>query len=168
MAADTIDPTKILDEGHDLFFAEPPDYRGAAELFEKVVALKPDWVEGHGWLGSAYERLGDDDRAAKEHQIAHDLDPSDTRPLISLGVIRTRQRRLDEAIGLLEQGIALKPHYCFADAKLFLAEAFEGAGELEKARQQWREVLELEPMYPSYDEPIKEAHKKLRLHGGAE
>ncbi len=151
-----------------MFFAEPPDYRGAAELFEKVVALKPDWAEGHVWLGSAYEKLGDEDRAVKEQQIAHELDPSDSRPLISLGVLRTRQRRFDDAIRLIEEGIALKPHYCFADAKLFLAEAFEGALKIEQAKQQWREVLELEPMYPSRDKPMKEARQKLRQYGEGE
>jgi tetratricopeptide (TPR) repeat protein len=137
MATEIIDPIKILRKGHDLFFAKPPDYHGAAELFEKVVARKPDWVEGHGWLGSAYEKLGDEDRAAREQQIAHELDPTDTRPLISLGVLRTRQGRFDEAIKLIEEGIALKPHYCFADAKLFLADAFEGAEPNNSGGKYW-------------------------------
>lgn len=113
---------------------------------------------------SAYEALGDEDRAARAWQTARKLDRNDSRCLISLGVLRTRQRRFKEAIQLLKQGIALKPHYGFADAKLFLAEALERANRMKQARQQWREVLELEPMYPSYDEPMKEARRKLRLH----
>lgn len=168
MAVDAVDPSKVLREGQDLFFAEPPHHRGAAERFEQVVALRTDWAEGHQWLGWAYEALGDEDRAAKAWQNAHELDPSDSRSLISLGVLRSRQRRFKEAIRLLEQGIALKPHYGFADAKLFLAEALEGARRMKRAKQQWREVLKLEPMYPSYDEPMKEARRKLRLHGVAE
>ena len=168
MAVDVVDPSKVLREGQDLFFAEPPNHRGAAERFEQVVALSPNWAEGHQWLGSAYEALGDEDGAAKAWQAAHKLDPKDSRCLISLGVLRSRQRRFKEAIRLLEQGIALKPHYGFADAKLFLAEALEGARRMKQAKQQWREVLELEPMYPSYGEPMKEARRKLRLHGGAE
>ena len=165
MAVDTIDPSKILFEGHELFFAEPPDYRGAAILFEKVIDLAPDSVEGHNWLGSAYEALGNDDGAAKEWLTAHRLDPNDSRPLISLGVLRSRQGRFNDAIELLEQGIALKPHYGFADAKLFLAEAFEGAQMIPQAEEQWREVLELEPAYPSYDRPMEEARQKLQQHG---
>jgi tetratricopeptide (TPR) repeat protein len=162
--AKSVNTSDILHKGHDLFFAEPPDYRGAAELFEKVVALKPDWTEGHHWLGATYEKLGDEERAAREWQAAHDLDPNDSRSLISLGLLRSKQGRFEEAIGLLESGIALKPHYGFADAKLFLAEALEGAGNIEQAKEQWREVLELEPMYPSYDEPMKEACQKLSLY----
>ena len=157
-------PSDILRAGHELFFAQPPDYRGAAELFEKVVALKPDWAEGHYWLGTTYEELGDEEQAARQWQVAHELDPSDDRPLIALGCLRSKQRRFVEAIGLLKSGIALKPHYGFADAKLFLAQALEGAGNIKQAKEQWREVLELEPMYPSYDEPIKEARQKLSLY----
>lgn len=168
MSTEAVDPSKVLREGQELFFAEPPNHRGAAELFEQVVALSPNWAEGHQWLGSAYEALGDEDRAARAWQTAHKLDPNDSRCLISLGVLRSRQRQFKEAIQLLEQGIALKPHYGLADAKLFLADALEGASRMKQAKQQWREVLELEPMYPSYDEPMKEARRKLRLHGGAE
>ncbi len=168
MTVDTSDPSKILREGHDLFFADPPDYRGAATLFEKVIELTPEGVEGHHWLGSAYEALGDDDGAAKEWQTAQRLDPDDSRSLISLGVLRSRQGRFNDAIELLEQGIALKPHYGFADAKLFLAEAFEGAQMIRQAEQQWREVLALEPAYPSYDRPMEEARQKLQMHGAAE
>jgi len=157
-------PSDILRKGHDLFFAEPPDYRGAAKLFEKVVAIKPDWAEGHYWLGTTYEKLGDEEHAARQWRAAHELDSSDSRPLISLGFLRSTQRRFDEAIRLLESGIALKPHYGFADAKLFLAEALEGAGKIEQAKEQWREIVELEPMYPSDDEPMKEARQKLSLY----
>ncbi|MCC6826403.1 MAG: hypothetical protein DCC59_17515 [Chloroflexi bacterium] len=166
MSIEAADPSKVLREGQELFFAEPPNHRGAAERFERVVTLSPTWAEGHHWLGSAFEALGDEDRAARAWQTAHTLDPNDSRCLISLGVLRTRQRRFNDAIQLLEQGIALKPHYGFADAKLFLAEALEGANRMEQAKQQWREVLELEPMYPSHDEPMKEARRKLQLHGG--
>ncbi len=164
MAIEAVNPSEVLREGQELFFAEPPNHRGAAELFEQVVALSPNWAEGHQWLGSAYEALGDEDRAARAWQTARKLDRNDSRCLISLGVLRTRQRRFKEAIQLLKQGIALKPHYGFADAKLFLAEALERANRMKQARQQWREVLELEPMYPSYGEPMKEARRKLRLH----
>src|SRR5205085_10828278 len=91
--------------------AEPPNYRDAAGRFEQVVGLRPERAEGHEWLGSAYEALGDEDRAAKAWLTAHELDPADSRCLISLGVLRSRRRRSKEAIRLLERGIALNAHY---------------------------------------------------------
>ena len=111
MAVEAADASKVLREGQGLFFAEPPNHRDAAGRFEQVVALRPDWAEGHQWLGSAYEALGDEDRAAKAWQTAHEHDGADSRCLISLGVLRSRQRRFKEAIRLLERGIALNPHY---------------------------------------------------------
>jgi hypothetical protein len=39
-------------------------------------------------------------------------------------------------------------------------------GQIEAARKHWQFVLTLEPMYPSYDEPHKEAERKLSEHGG--
>lgn len=166
MENSVIDSSRILAEGQGLFFAETPDYLAAAECFKNVVTLKPNWAEGYQWLGSAYEKLGEEGKAAEEWQTAHTLDSNDSRPLISLGVLRSHQERFDEAIVLLERGIALKPHYGFADAKLFLAEAFEGAQKIELAKQQWREVLELDAMYPSYDDPMREAREKLQSYGG--
>ena len=53
----------LLHEGHELFFAEPPDYGGAAAAFEKVVSQRPDWAEGHCWLGITYERLSREEEA---------------------------------------------------------------------------------------------------------
>lgn len=167
MTVHGVDPAKVLREGQDLFFGEPPNYRDAAVRFQQVVELSPNWAEGYQWLGSACDAFGDENRAATAWQAAHKHNPNDSRCLISLGVLRSRQRRFKEAIRLLEQGIALKPHYGLADAKLFLAEAFERAKRMKLAKQQWREVLELEPMYPSYDEPMKEARRKLQLHGAA-
>ncbi len=165
MTADADKPSELLREGHTLFFAEPPDYPGAVERFERVVALRPNSAEGYVWLGSALEKIGDSPRAAKAWQTAHNLDPQDSRSLINLGILRSSERNFDEAITLLEQGIALKPHYGFADSLLYLAEAFEGAKKLKQAKQTWREVLELEPMYPSFDHPMNEARRKLRQHG---
>src|SRR6476661_5776493 len=133
MSVEANNPSEILREGQELFFAAPRDHRGAMDRFERVVGLRPDWAEGHHWLGSACEALGDEERAAEAWQTAHKLDPNDSRCLIALGLLRSRQRRFKEAIRLLEQGIALKP-YGFADAKLFLAEALEGARQMKRAK----------------------------------
>jgi tetratricopeptide (TPR) repeat protein len=165
VATQTPDPSAVLRKGHDLFFADPPDYRAAMECFRQVTELAPDWAEGHQCLASAYDQLWDEKRAAEEYQIAHRLAPTDSRALIALGLLRTKQRRYKEAVRLLEAGVALKPHYCYADAKLFLAEAYVGARKIKKAIEQWQDVLKLEPMYPSFDAPMQEAQRKLQEHG---
>jgi Flp pilus assembly protein TadD len=101
--------------------------------------------------------------AARE---AIERDRSDPRHWISLGVVLIRLRHWDEAVKNLRRGLELKPAYAEADARLFLAEALEGAGRLPEARREWRTVAEMEPSYPSYGEPMEQARRKLAERGG--
>jgi len=64
-------------------------------------------------------------------------------------------------VEVLTRGVALKPHYAEADARLFLAEALKSNGNAKLAREQLEIVASMEPSYPSYDEPIDEATRQL-------
>jgi hypothetical protein len=59
----------------------------------------------------------------------------------------------------------LNPHYAEADARLFLAEAYEKAGDILHAKEQWTLVSGMKGSYPSYDQPMAVARKKLMEHG---
>jgi Flp pilus assembly protein TadD len=96
---------------------------------------------------------------------AIDLDKSDSRFWISLGVCLLRLRHWNQAVEALSHGVELEPHYAEADARMFLAEALTGAGDLARAREQLEAVASMEPSYPSYDEPMREARKLLASLG---
>src|ERR1700685_378295 len=101
-----------------------------------------------------------DQKLVLELKVARETveqDRSDPRSWISLGVVLITLRHWNEAIKSLRRGLALKPAYAEADARLFLAEALEGAGRLTEARREWRTVTEMEPSYPSYDQPMDHA-----------
>ena len=98
---------------------------------------------------------------------AVDLDNSDSRYWISLGVCLLRLRHWGQSVEALNRGIELKPHYAEADARMFLAEALSNAGDLKRAREQLEVVTSMEPSYPSYDAPILEAKKLLASMGVA-
>jgi tetratricopeptide (TPR) repeat protein len=100
--------------------------------------------------------------ALKLYRAVVDLDPSDPRYWLNLGFCLLELRHWAEAIRSLEKGIALKPAYCEADARLSLAEALEASGHLKKAVEQWKIVSKMEPTYPSHDKPIEEAKKRLQ------
>jgi uncharacterized protein HemY len=105
-----------------------------------------------------------DKTAVTELQTARDAvsrEPSDPRHWISLGVVLLGLRHWSEAVKALQRGIDLRPAYAEADARLFLADALEGAGRRAEARRQWQIVLAMEPCYPSYEEPIATARRKL-------
>jgi tetratricopeptide (TPR) repeat protein len=97
-------------------------------------------------------------KAARE---SVERDRADPRHWISLGVVLIMLRHWDEAIKSLRRGLSLKPAYAEADARLFLAEALEGAGKLTEARCEWHAVIKMEPSYPSYGEPMDDARRKL-------
>jgi len=155
---------EILKQGQKAFFAEPPDYKKAEACFEKVTSLAPNWVEGYHCLASALEGLGEKARAVQAYKKAIECNCNDPRPRIALGRLLTSMAHLKEAIIELQLGLALKPHYCEADARLFLAEAFEKAKHLSKAIEQWKIVEKMEPFYPSQDKPMQEAQRKLRRY----
>jgi cytochrome c-type biogenesis protein CcmH/NrfG len=105
-----------------------------------------------------------DQPAVTELQTARDAvkrEPSDPRHWISLGVVLLGLRHWSEAVKALKRGIELRPAYVEADARLFLAEALEGADRMAEARKQWQTVLAMEPCYPSYEEPMATARRKL-------
>jgi tetratricopeptide (TPR) repeat protein len=162
--ASVSDTSQLLREAQAQFFDEPPDYAAAETACRAATNVSPGWGEPFHWLGSVFERQGNLQGAADAYRRAIDLLAGDPRPLIALGRLQSRRGQHEEAIRLLQDGIALKPHYAEADARLMLAEAFERADNIENAVAQWRIVVKMEPSYPSDGKPMKEARRKLAKH----
>ena len=159
------DATEYLREGQRCQFAEPPDDLAAEEAYRAAARAAPEWGEPYHWLGNVLEIRGNAKDAVEAYQRAIQLLPGDPRPLIALGRLQSACGQYQEAIRLLEAGLAMKPRYAEADARLFLAEALERSGAVEKAIAQWQIVLRTEPSYPSHDKPAEEAKRKLNEHG---
>ena len=159
------DASQLLREGQSYFFAEPPDYAAAEKAYRAATSVSPEWGEPFHWIGSVLESQGNLQEAADAYRRAINLLTGDPRPLIALGHLQSLRGKYEEAIELLHTGIALKPHYAEADARLMLAEAFERAGNVEQAVAQWRVVAQMEPFYPSHEKPMAEAKRKLDEHG---
>ena len=150
--------------GQTFFFQDPPDLKEAMKAFRRVVELNSDWVEGYHWLGSAQEKSGELEKAVESYRAAIRIAPSDTRPLISLGVCLTQLGQFAEAVGCLRRAIDLKPHYAEASAHLFLADALRSSRQMEAACKEWRLVLDLPPAYPEHNSAKEEATKRLKEH----
>ena len=88
----------------------------------------------------------------------------DPRFYIAYGTCLQELGHLEESINQLEKGIALKPHYCEGDARLFLATSYLKAGQKNKAIEQWKIVEKMEPEYPSYEEVPNEAKRMLEKY----
>jgi Tfp pilus assembly protein PilF len=146
------------------FDEENRNVSAAVQEFRRVVELEPEWDEGYGWLSSALAETDLLGEAVAMCRQAAQFAPRDPRHHISLGVLLTQQRKYEEAIQSLRRGIKLKPHYGYADVYLLLAEALVANSQIEEACKQWRFILTLEPMYPSYEHPHEEAKRLLKKH----
>jgi len=157
-------PQPHLGLGQTFFFQKRPNLTNAIQSFRRVVELSPDWAEGYHWLGVAQEKQGDLQDAVGSLEQATRLAPSDTRPLICLGVCLTRLKQFAAAIAHFRHAINLKPHYAEASAHLFLADALKGSGQIHAACEQWKIVLEMPDEHPEYGSAKKEARQMLKRH----
>ena len=106
-----------LGVGQTYFFQKKQDLDKATEAFLRVVELKPDWVEGYHWLGAVQQQAGASEDAVKSYRTAIRIAPSDTRPLIALGVCLTEMGQYTEAVDSLRRAITLRPPYALASAR---------------------------------------------------
>jgi tetratricopeptide (TPR) repeat protein len=137
------DAVELLREGQRHQFAEPPNELAAETAYRSAFQTAPEWGEPHHRPGAVLERQDKTNEAVEAYQQAIKLLPRDPRPLIALGRLQSMCGQHEEAINLLEVGLAMEPHYAEADARLFLAEAFERSGAMEKAIAQWQVELRI-------------------------
>ena len=156
-----------LKEGQEFFYGEPPDVSRAVTIFGEVTRLAPEWAEGFFWLASAQLQQSGLADAESAFRRAIELDPTDSRPHLWLGIGFERAGRLDESVRCLCAGLALRPHYGEADSLMTLAGILKKMGRIDEAVREWQVVAKMEAMYPSYDEPIQDAKKELQSYGHA-
>lgn len=124
----------------------------ARQLWEKAIALDPQYAEAYTWLSWAYYhewvwRWSTDgqplERAFESAQQALTLDPSLPRAHSSLGLVYVQHQQYEQAIAEGERAIALDPNN--ADSYFFQAEALNLAGRPEDALQAVAQATRLNP-----------------------
>jgi tetratricopeptide (TPR) repeat protein len=88
---------------------EKGDLEGAAREYEALVAVAPDEGPARFNYGGVLRRLGRNDAAIAQLEIARDLLPEDPDVFIELGLSYAATGRRTEAIDALERAIALNP-----------------------------------------------------------
>lgn len=116
---------------------------GARDLATVAVRMKPDYRDGVFFLSQVQIALGDLDRAAESARGMTVLSPQNPVFHFQLGVIEMERGNTEVAIRSLERAVALDTQY--ANARYFLALAYDRVGRSEDARPQLERVLELNP-----------------------
>ncbi|MBM3285260.1 MAG: tetratricopeptide repeat protein [Candidatus Aminicenantes bacterium] len=116
----------------------------AIASLEKAVSLKPDYKEAHFTIGNACEELRDFEKAARAYERYLETKPESTwAGYLRLGLSRIELGQFDLAVAALEAALKEQPQ----DIKVnySLAEAYQKAGQLEKAEATYANLAALNP-----------------------
>jgi len=116
----------------------------AVEAYQTALRLNPLHVEAHLALALVHEGAGALDEAAGHFWRAVTLRPQ-AHICHRLGILLCRLGRLDEAVSMLRQALALAP--ADARARHDLAVALAGAGILPAAAEELRQAVAIDPKF---------------------
>lgn len=119
------------------------DLETASARFEVALEYNPRFVEALTNLGLVELQRGNFDRAGTLLRRARRLNPDVAQPHHGLGVLEERRARRDRASKHYQAALAVDPG--FAPARANLARLYFNAGDLERARSQFKRLTEVAP-----------------------
>jgi TolB-like protein/Tfp pilus assembly protein PilF len=140
-----------------VFRATPATNAQARQMFEKAIALDPQYAEAYAWLSSTYyfewvffwsadpQTL---ERALVLAQQAVALDDSLPRAHSALGYVYAEKQQYAQAVAEGERAIALDPNH--ADSYTMQAHNLNCAGRPEEAIRMVEQAIRLNPRYPPF------------------
>ena len=131
--------------GKGLVLSDLDRHDEAARAFEEAVRLDQTNAVYHSDLGNARRALGDLTGAASAYTSALERDPHLADAANGLGVVLVQQGRAVEAVRWLELAAA---DASLQEAPLNLGIALQESGHIERARAQYRKVLESQATRP--------------------
>ena len=133
----------------------------AIGLYKRSIALYPT-ADAHTYLGWAYSFQGRIDEAIAQCEIAIQLDPEFGNPYNDIGVYLMQQQKLDEAIPWLEKAKHAKRYQPRYFPYLNLGRVYSAKGMLQKALEEFRGALRLNPHDSAIAHLIDELESKLQ------
>jgi TolB-like protein/class 3 adenylate cyclase/tetratricopeptide (TPR) repeat protein len=153
---DSLEAYDYLLRGIAPFFRDTPETNvQARQLWEKAVALDPQYAEAYAWLSWTYYRewifrWSTDpqslERAMAFARQAIALDDSLPRAHALLGMLYTQTQQYDQALAEGERAVALDPNN--ADSYSMRAAMLNLAGRPEEALRMSEQAMRLNPRYP--------------------
>ena len=130
-------------------------------LYKESIALCPT-ADAHTYLGWAYSFQGKLDDAIAQCEIAIQLDPEFGNPYNDIGVYLMQQQQLDEAIPWLEKAKLAKRYEPRHFPHLNLGRVYVAKGMLQKALEEFRAALRLNPDDADLAATIEQLETKLQ------
>jgi tetratricopeptide (TPR) repeat protein len=124
------------------------DYAKAEVILNRALRLKPDSADTLYLLAQVYSDQGRPVDALDLLVRAHQLEPENTDVIFLLARVSMSQNYFEDAIPLLESGVKLAPQR--ADLRAALGESYFMSGKAEKAIDEFKKLLEVDPTARSY------------------
>ena len=137
------------------------DLEESIRLYRESIAVCPT-ADAHTYLGWAYSFQGRIDDAIAECEIAIKLDPEFGNPYNDIGVYLMQQQRLDEAIPWLEKAKLAKRYEPRHFPYLNLGRVYVTKGMINKALEEFRGVLQINPDDSEIAQIIEQLEAKLQ------
>jgi len=130
-------------------------------LYRESIALHPT-ADAHTYLGWAYSFQGRIDEAIAQCEIAIQLDPQFGNPYNDIGVYLMQQQKFDEAIPWLERAKQARRYEPRHFPYINLGRVYMIKGMLQKAIQEFREAVRLNPADTELVQLLEELETKLQ------
>src|SRR5438309_1858420 len=124
------------------------EYTKAEQALNRALKLKPDSPESLYLLAQVY---ADETKAVDALDLlvrAHKLAPQNTDIIFLLARVSMSQNYFEDAIPLLESGLKIAPQR--ADLHAALGESYFMSGKAERAIEEFKTLIQLDPSPPSY------------------
>jgi tetratricopeptide (TPR) repeat protein len=138
---------------------EPATIPEAADLYRKILTLRPGYASAAINLGTIHYNLREFAMAEQLYRRATEADPDYALAFFDLGNVLDELKRLQDAIAAYERAITLVPQY--ADAHYNLALAYERQGHRRRALRHWLTYVRLDPVGPWANHAKAQAKKIL-------
>jgi tetratricopeptide (TPR) repeat protein len=120
----------------------------AEVMLKRALKLKPDSVETLYLLGQVYTQESKPVDALDQLVRAHKLASENTDVIYSLARVSMSQNYYEDSIPLLESGLKIAPER--TDLRAALGESYFMSGKVDKAIEQFKRLIELDPSARSY------------------
>jgi Tfp pilus assembly protein PilF len=130
-------------------------------LYKESIALCPT-ADAHTYLGWAYSFQGKLKDAIVQCEIAIQIDPDFGNPYNDIGVYLMQQQQFDEAVPWLEKAKLAKRYEPRHFPYLNLGRVYVAKGMLQKALEEFRGALRLDPGNADLVQTIEQLETKLQ------
>lgn len=115
----------------------------AKTRLESLLASRSDHVFAHGLLGEVLSLTGEREAAVREYREAVRLNPKWMTPWLNWTTLVLSQKKADEAVQIVENGLKANPES--EELYMLLASAHSEQGQIDRAMAAYETVLRLNP-----------------------